>query len=354
VDIIEASLKFERWMAGHTKVVKPDLAKKHVAMAESPFIFLRGTFYRWCQVWPVTCNAVVDAPIVPSVGDLHVENFGTWRDIEGRLVWGVNDVDEACRMPYTNDLVRLATSATLAARHGRLDREARGLCEAILDGYADAIDQGGRAFVLAERRQWLRRLALNKLRDPVIYWPKFEALPLAKGDVPHAIFRRALPSAKLSYRVVARVAGVGSLGRRRIVALAMCEGARVAREAKAWLPSALVWATGRPSLGESSQKLLARAVRSPDPFLQFHTHWIVRRLAPDCSRIELADLPRVRDEERLLRAMGAETANFHVRHARTAIRADLRTRRRRWLEDAAGAMADAMEQDWRRWVKHAG
>src|SRR5262249_48633778 len=162
-------------------------------------------------------------------------------------------------------------------------------------GYTRAIEENGRAFVLAERRQWLRRLALNKLRDPVIYWPKFDTLPLAKGDVPHAILRRALPDADLSYRVVARVAGVGSLGRRRIVALAICEGARVAREAKAWLPSGLVWATGRSSLGYSAQKLLAHAVRSRDPFLQFHPHWIVRRLAPDCSRIELADLPRIQD-----------------------------------------------------------
>ena len=45
-----------------------------------------------------------------GVGDLHVENFGTWRDVEGRLVWGVNDFDEAYALPYTNDLVRLVAS----------------------------------------------------------------------------------------------------------------------------------------------------------------------------------------------------------------------------------------------------
>jgi len=36
---------------------------------------------------------------VLAVGDLHVENFGTWRDAEGRLIWGVNDFDEAWRLP---------------------------------------------------------------------------------------------------------------------------------------------------------------------------------------------------------------------------------------------------------------
>ena len=35
--------------------------------------------------------------------------YGTWRDTEGRLVWGINDFDEAYPSPYTNDLVRLAS-----------------------------------------------------------------------------------------------------------------------------------------------------------------------------------------------------------------------------------------------------
>jgi hypothetical protein len=38
------------------------------------------------------------APVVTGVGDLHVENFGTWRDADARLVWGVNDFDEAAVM----------------------------------------------------------------------------------------------------------------------------------------------------------------------------------------------------------------------------------------------------------------
>jgi len=42
------------------------------------------------------------------------KNFGTWRDGDGRLVWGVNDFDEAAVMPYPLDLVRLAASIRLA------------------------------------------------------------------------------------------------------------------------------------------------------------------------------------------------------------------------------------------------
>ena len=95
-------------------IVPADLALKHTRMAEDLFQFLRATFYRWMQVWPQVCPDLARAPRVLAVGDLHVENFGTWRDKEGRLIWGVNDFDEAYPMPYTNDLVRLAVSAHLA------------------------------------------------------------------------------------------------------------------------------------------------------------------------------------------------------------------------------------------------
>ena len=104
---------------------------------------------------------------MPSVGDLHIENFGTWRDAEGRLVWGVNDVDEACRLPYTNDLVRLGTSAMLAADHGLFALTRRAVAGANLDGNPTSHERRGRPLELAERRRWHRRIALSRLRDPV-------------------------------------------------------------------------------------------------------------------------------------------------------------------------------------------
>ena len=135
-------------MRRHITVRKGDLQTKHELMEESSFVLLRATFYRWMQVWRTRCEALVDAPKVLAVGDLHVENFGTWRDAEGRLIWGVNDVDEAARLPYTQDLVRLATSAQLAVRHKHFALSGGQACTAILDGYRDALDRGGRPFVL--------------------------------------------------------------------------------------------------------------------------------------------------------------------------------------------------------------
>jgi len=354
VDIVVATRDYEHWLGQKLPLVRTDLSFKHERMAESAFVLLRGTFYRWMQLWPAICSRLADAPSIPCVGDLHVENFGTWRDSEGRLIWGINDVDEACALPYTNDLVRLATSAALASRHGHFHLNLRDLSEAILDGYATALERGGAPFVLEERRRWLRLIAHSELRDPKVFWGKLLNSPKATGKVPHALFKASMPEARLPYRVVRRVAGVGSLGRPRFVALADWRGAMVARETKATAPSAAVWATGRTSAGIDGMALLGRAVRAVDPFFRNADGWLVRRLSPDCSRIELEELPRLRDEERLLRAMGWETANLHLGGGRADIRRDLRNRRRRWLETAALAMADAVEADWRAWVRRAG
>ena len=109
-----------------------------------------------------------------AIGDLHIENSGTWRDEESRLICGVNDLDEAWPGAYTLDLVRLTTSAYLAVSGEHLGLTRREAAEAIEEGYRDALAAGGKAFVLAEDHQWLRLLALSKLRDPVRLWEKMQ------------------------------------------------------------------------------------------------------------------------------------------------------------------------------------
>ena len=349
MDIKGATNSYETWMAQHIPLVRSDLRVKHARMVESAFAFLRGTFYRWVQLWPDVCAKIVDAPVVAAVGDLHLENFGTWRDVEGRLVWGVNGVDEAGHLPYTNDLTRLAASSILAIREHHLGLIAREACDAIVEGYRVALDRRGGPIVLAEHHQWLRRIALNKLRDPGTFWARLEAQRPATGPVPHAALREIMPASGLSYRVVRRTAGMGSLGRPRFVALARFGGALMAREAKALLPSAVVWASGKPASVADPTAVLRRAIRVADPFFGVCGDWIVRRLAPDCTRIEIADLPKKRAEAKLLRAMGWETANIHLGTRRAPVARDVARRRGQWLERAASDMADAVIKDWKDW-----
>ena len=137
--IIMATIDYERWLKKRIDVVEPDLQMKHEAMAGSLFAFLRATFYRWVSLWPEVCPDLAGTPRVLAVGDLHVENFGTWRDTEGRLVWGVNDFDEVARMPYAVDLIRLVTSAILAKRENGLGIDANSAATAVLEGYSESM-----------------------------------------------------------------------------------------------------------------------------------------------------------------------------------------------------------------------
>ncbi len=355
MNIVKATKNFEDWLGQHIRIVGPDLRSKHEQMAAAFFPFFRATFYRWVQVWQEVCPDLDRVPHILSVGDLHVENFGTWRDTDGRLVWGVNDFDEACVYPYTMDLVRLATSALVAAREEHLTMKAKESAAAILAGYEQGMEEGGRPFVLGENHEWLRAIAESKLRDPVVFWGKMDRLPTAKGEIPESAreaIEHLLPEPHMPYRLARRVAGLGSLGRVRLVGIAEWKGGRVAREAKALLPSAVHWLNPKRAPEEILYgAILKRAVRCPDPYVQMRGHWIVRRLSPHCSRIELEALATSRGECRLLEAMGRETANIHVgtEEKRKAILKDLRGRKGNWLVRAAQAMADAMEKDWRVW-----
>jgi hypothetical protein len=358
MNIVKATERFESWLGQYTSIVQPDLRLKHQRMAESPFQFFRATFYRWMQLWPEVCSAPNTAPQVLAVGDLHVENFGTWRDIEGRLIWGVNDFDEAAVMPCTVDLVRLATSAALAIEGGHLGLKLKSACAAILDGYRQSLTQHGRPFVLEEDNKWLRQIALGELRDPVHFWHRMEALP-KMGRVPPSAqeaLEHIMPEQGLNYKTVRRVAGLGSLGHVRVVALAECRGGKIAREAKALVPSSMYWAEKRKGPHEILyQAIISRAVRCPDPFVQLRGHWIVRRLSPHCSRVELNVLPSDRDELKLLHAMGGETANIHLGSldAHEDISRYLQRLKPGWLLAAAEEMTKFIKRDWRAWKKSA-
>jgi hypothetical protein len=352
----KSTKRYEAWIESHIPIIEDDLQLKHAAMREAVFPFLRATFYRWSQTFPEVCGEAAKAPEVLGVGDLHVENFGTWRDAEGRLVWGLNDFDEACRLPYTCDLVRLATSVyfAIAGEHLRI-HPARAV-DALLDGYHASLDKGGGEIVLSEHHLSLRQMAVERLKNPALFWEKLEALKTLRAKIPSGArkaMERELPRPMPEYRVVHRASGLGSLGRRRYVAIAEWHGGKIAREAKELAPSAWLWAKGKDRGSKIAyQEILDQSIRCMDPFVKLCGKWLVRRLAPDCSRIELASLPARHDAMRLMHAMGWETANVHLGSARAkTLGSDLQKRPRGWLQGAAEAMVESVEKDWNAWRK---
>jgi Uncharacterized protein conserved in bacteria (DUF2252) len=358
MNIQSATASYEAWMRGCLKVIESDLRSKHQQMKETPFGFLRGTFYRWAQLWPSVCADLSKAPKVLAVGDLHVNSFGTWRDAEGRLCWGVDDFDEAYPLPYANDLVRLAASLKIAIDAGDISLKFKAGCDAILDGYVRSLREGGQPVVLAEREQKLGRLGADSFKPPANFWKKLNRLPAIRQPLAKDLKRaleKSLPDEGMEYKVARREAGLGSLGQERFVAIGLWQGGCVAREAKLMVPSACSWLNGEVMCKGQSwyEKAISSAVRSPDPFQFIEGSWLIRRLSPDSNPIDIQSLPKHSDEEMLLTAMGTETGNVHLGTKRQTKRilGDIRRRKPGWLPDAAVDMAKILEKEWNRYRK---
>ncbi|MFI9555045.1 DUF2252 domain-containing protein [Nonomuraea endophytica] len=103
-------------------------SRKFRKMAASPFAFYRGSasvFYADMTA-EYTDDAYLDelTSRVWIHGDLHAENFGTYMNASGALVFNVNDFDEAYVGPYTWDLKRFAASVALIGYGKALSDEA--------------------------------------------------------------------------------------------------------------------------------------------------------------------------------------------------------------------------------------
>lgn len=264
--IFKATRKYESWLRAVLDVFEDDLALKAQLLAQDPFMFLRGTFYRWMQLFPDICKKAAAAPVVLSVGDLHAANFGTWRDARDELIWGINDLNEAAPLPYTQDLIRLATSVELASETQRLSISLVEACDAILDGYREGLEKGGKPFAVDGDRDWLRKAYVKSEHLAKKYWENLNQCPASKREPPpevRSMLEASLPSQGLGYRLIHRQAGIGSLGRPRFTALAEWQGEYVALEAKALIPSAALWATKKQKGAEVQyEEVLARGAQT--------------------------------------------------------------------------------------------
>lgn len=339
---------YETWLGTQCDVVKADIDYKHHRMKKSAFIFLRATYFRWARKIGDWCPELMDAPSVLSVGDLHLENFGTWRDADGRLVWGVNDFDEAAVMPYVLDLVRLAASIRLAPDLAVSNRDAT---EAVLKGYREGLD-GPQPALLYEGETWLRPYAERADLRPEKFWKEVSGYRRARppARIAEALIA-SLPKDVEKVRLCSRRKGGGGLGRPRYVAVAYWRGGHALREAKALVPSAWIWANGKKSQTSNFLELANGRYRAPDPFLSVRDKFILRRIAADSHKIELGDDAGAMLRLELLRAMGFDLASIHAAGSATtrAIRHDLRKRPRGWLNAAAKAAATAVERDYDEW-----
>jgi hypothetical protein len=197
---------------------------------------------------------------------------------------------------------------------------------------------------------WLRDIfAADDAKRRAEWKALLAAEPVRKAppDAFLAALAAAMPEPGLEAKLSPRVAGAGSLGRLRILAsVDPWRGGPLAREAKAvvascWDPKAAPGALYRLASGP---------FRAPDPWLRLDGAVVVRRLSPNSRKLELEEHPE-RSRLRLLKAMARDIAAVHAGEAARCgpVRDDLKGRGRRWLREAACAVAAATERDWKAW-----
>ncbi len=352
--IVDSTKAYERRLRTQLdgEIVVEDLRRKHEKMAEAPFAFLRATYWRWAETILQVCPSLAGAPPVLAVGDIHLENFGTWRDIEGRLVWGANDFDEAAEMPYVIDLLRLGVSAALG--YPDADPEVH-ICAPILKGYARGLADP-HAIVLDQDYAWLRKRTVVSNKERREFWEKIEALTPPKTPPPKRyieVLRKALPDPKIKMLVSRRAAGAGSLGRPRWVGAGEWNGGRVVREAKAIVPPAWTLVGGRGAKAIRCYEIATGRYRAPDPWYSVSGDIVVRRLSPNNRKIEADKQPSELTSAKMLRAMGRDLAAIHLGIAdrRAAIENDLGKRKRNWLVAAGERAAEFVRRDHGEWKR---
>jgi hypothetical protein len=378
VNIIEENSAFEAWLHKQCKVYEPDLEHKHRRMRRDTFTFLRATYFRWANGIEAICPDLAACPAVLSVGDIHLENFGTWRDEEGRLIWGVNDFDEAAIIPYAYDLVRLAASARLArdaknAKHGELapylELSNRETAEALLNGYRLGLKKP-RPTILDEKETWLRPYVVCTDEKRSKFWEELwnlEAEEAKKVNIAamQGLMERLPKGASIVHFARRPKQGGGSLGRPRFVAIAKWHGGYIAREAKALIPSSWYWAHGEADAPILFEKLSKGPHRAPDPWLhvtdsspQVKDRFVIRRLAADARKVNLAqntdtDAPKIDGEQakKLLHAMGFDIGSVHAESEEKThvILTHLDQREKDWLYVAAKSAANWVGADYADW-----
>jgi uncharacterized protein (DUF2252 family) len=116
--------------------------QKYRLMAANAFSFYRGTCHLFYQDWPRE-TPLNNAPTVWISGDLHLENFGSYRGDNRLVYFDINDFDEAVLAPCTWELARLLTSVLLSnLRLGINDAQAARLGQLLVHTYAQTLAKG--------------------------------------------------------------------------------------------------------------------------------------------------------------------------------------------------------------------
>lgn len=141
------------------------LALKFARMAQSPFVFLRGACHLFYDSLPDVA-LLREAPRAWCCGDLHFENFGSYKADNRQVYFDINDFDEAALAPATWDLVRLLCSIECGADALKATpAQARAVSASCLAAYRRALAEGKARWVERETADGLVKTLLKHLQD---------------------------------------------------------------------------------------------------------------------------------------------------------------------------------------------
>jgi len=104
---------YERLTGFNQELLPEKVQLKYEAMAENAFRFFRGT----CHLFYEDLTAAEPLPLSPLAwicGDLHIENFGSYKGDNKLIYFDLNDFDEAVLAPAAYEVVRMVTSIFIA------------------------------------------------------------------------------------------------------------------------------------------------------------------------------------------------------------------------------------------------
>lgn len=329
----------------------PELLKlKYKAMSANAFRFLRGTCHLFYQDLPVE-GVFKSAPAVWSCGDLHLQNFGTFKGDDRLVYFDINDFDEALLAPCTWDISRLITSTIVGAHTMNIDDEdALALCRYFLEIYTRQLSTGKSRTVHRETstglvKELLIALRTRKRKDFLDERTEIKgnhrSLKLIDGKttsvtknqrqwVIDTIDRYAKSQENPEFYqvldVMHRIAGTGSLGLDRYVILVEGNGSpnqNYLLDLKAARSSALQSFTPclQPSWNTEAERITAiqdRFQESPPalltPLVLQSKPYVLRELQPTADRVNLECKDgKVKRLKKVIKTMAELTAWGHMR-----------------------------------------
>lgn len=371
------------------------LQRKYDKMQANAFVFLRGTCHLFYQQL-ARKGLFKSAPPVWSCGDLHFENFGSYKGDNRLVYFDMNDFDEGILAPASWDLVRMLTSLQVGAHSLELRAvEAQQLCEGFLHSYASTLAQGKAYWVetqtarglVGDLLEGLRKRQRPELLDT--YAPlvgKKRAFKGSKKTLPASPAQRAQVTEQMDafaatqteprfYKVLdiaRRVAGTGSLGVERYAVLVQGKGSpdgNYLLDLKQALPSALqpyvpcaqpTWASQAARIVELQRRVQAVSMAFLEPLVRGRTSYVLRGLQPSEDRVSL-DRARqsLADIQKVMATMGQIVAWGQLRSggrqgSATADELIAFAHRRKWQAKLLEAAADCrkqVERDYRRYAQ---